>query len=601
MKKYLRFMFQLTEGYRKLYLLQLSLIVISIFLTMLSSYTVKIVIDCYTETNGVVNIYQPSLLGPIGNFIVLIFGGPDFIMNNKWILAIGVIGFGLLGVGSFIVRGLIRGHVNTGISKRIRLELFNHIERLPYSVIKTHNNGDFLQTCMRDEQVLREFVTWRFNQLFQTLMTMIISFTILCTIEWRLALVSIAAIPLLILYSAFVVKKDERLYRATDDSEAVVIGKIEENINSIRVVKAYNNERYEIDEFNKDLKDYKDKFKHWRKFSMLFIASSDILVFGQIIATGLVGGAFTYFGDITVGTMVIATTYTASVIWPVRECINTIIDYAKATVSIDRMMEIFNTPYEDLDKGDDFDIEGDIEFNNVSFAFDDDKENPVIKNLSFKIKKGMTVAFMGKTGSGKSTTAHLLTKLYDYDSGSIKIDGVELKDISKRCVRRNISMVLQEPFLFSRTVLENLRIKEKDAPMDKIVEATSTADMHKTIEGFSSGYDTLIGERGTTLSGGQKQRIAMARTLLNESPIVIFDDSLSAVDAETDVRIRTALKHRQFKSTNLIITHRVMTAQNADLIVVFENGTATEIGTHKELINKHGFYEKIYKIQTRIE
>lgn len=595
-------MFNLTKGYRIRYLIVLISIIFYAFFSTVASYNAKLIVDCYSfsQSPTTPDIFFSNLVGPIGSLLLNLLGGPEWVFNHKWIIAISTVVIGLITAGFFIFRGIMRSSIGTGISKRIRLDLFYHIERLPYSFIKTHNNGDLLQTCMRDESTLRMFLVRQFFSLCQTFLTLIISFVILLTLDWKIALTSIALIPPLMLYSYFLIRKEANLYRLTDDSEAVVIGKIEENINSIRVVKAYNNERNEIKEFKEDLLDYKKKYIKWRRVGSFFFSSTDILVFGEIIATALMSAYLCYVGDISLGTLIIAITYTAAVVWPIREAVSTINDFSKAMVAVDRMKLILDHPLEDIDSGLTPKIEGEIIFDNVSFNYDDD-EKEILDSVSFKIKPGQTVAIMGKTGSGKSTLSSLLTRLYEYSSGSIKIDNVELKNIQRKHIRKNVAMVLQEPFLFSRSIYENMTIANKDVTMDDVNEALKTADFYDTVAAFKDGYNTIIGERGTTLSGGQRQRLAMARTILNNAPIVIFDDSLSAVDVETDIRIRSALKQRKHKSTTLIVTHRVMTAKDADLIIVLNDGKVDQIGSHDELIKKNGFYQKIYKIQTRIE
>lgn len=600
MKKYWDFIMDLLKGYKKKYIFVLVLLLFSVIMQLFSTYMSKIVVDCFTSTNGIEDIYQPELLGPVGNLLVAMLGGADFIMTNKWILAIGILVFGIILAASFIIRGFIRSYIMTSISSKIRLTLFYHIERLPYSYIKMHTNGDILQTCMKDESTLRNFIGRQFMGLANTLFMLITSFTILVTISWKIALCSIAVIPILVIYSIILLKKESKLYRQSDDAEAVVIGRIEENINSIRVVKAYNNENYEINQFSRELDDYYNITKRWNRLSAFFYSSSDILVFGEIIFTTLFSAYLAFKGEISTGTLVVAFSFTADVIWPIRDSVQTLASFAKAAVAIDRMKNLLDEPLEDIDSGEEPEIKGNIEFKDTCFRYPDGGST-CLDNLNLNIKAGETVALMGRTGSGKSTLVYLLSRLYDYNSGSIKVDGVELKDISKKCVRKNVSLVLQEPFLFSRTIYQNMTIADEHADMASIEEAIKIADLDKTVAAFKDGYDTVIGERGTTLSGGQKQRLAMARTILKDSPILIFDDSLSAVDAETDLRIRTELQKRGRKSTTIIITHKVMTAKDADKIVVLDKGKIMEIGNHDELIKNNGFYKQIYEMQTRVE
>jgi len=233
--------------------------------------------------------------------------------------------------------------------------------------------------------------------------------------------------------------------------------------------------------------------------------------------------------------------------------------------------------------------------------FSYEPEKPVLKGVSLKIAAGETVAFLGATGSGKSSLVHLLPRLYDYQKGSIKIDGRELRELDKHYIRQNIGIVLQEPFLFSRSIEENIGVTEHDCDLDNIVRVAEQAAVHEVINEFDNGYQTMVGERGVTLSGGQKQRIAMARTLMQESPILIFDDSLSAVDTETDREIRKRLLKRQNKGTTIIISHRLTTISEADRIFVLEDGVITQIGKHADLIAQSGIYQRIWQIQSSFD
>ncbi|MCX5775306.1 MAG: ABC transporter ATP-binding protein, partial [Firmicutes bacterium] len=341
------------------------------------------------------------------------------------------------------------------------------------------------------------------------------------------------------------------------------------------------------------------KFIHWRKMSSFFFSSSDVFVFGQIVLTTLFGLYLAVIGDISIGTTVVAFSFVSMIVWPVRDVAMTLSNLARAVVSMDRINLILNEPLEDIESGERPEIKGHIQIEHMSFHYDDGDET-VLKDINLDVKAGETIAIMGKTGSGKSTLSHLLTRLYDYTEGSIKIDGHELKNISKEHIRREIATVLQEPFLFSKTIINNLKVANKDATEEEIIRAAKIADIHNNILSFKEGYNTPVGEKGITLSGGQKQRLAIARTIINNAPILVFDDSLSAVDTETDIHIRSALKARQANTTTLIITHRVATAKDADRIIVLEDGHISQEGTHEELLKQEGLYKRIYDIQTRM-
>ncbi|HMM00360.1 MAG TPA: ABC transporter ATP-binding protein [Bacilli bacterium] len=591
MGRYAKIMFKMTKGHRGLYLFGFFLTFLGVVFSLTSIYVNKILID-------VLNGDAPA--GKIAIFITNnILGGQEFLRQNIWIFALSIIG---ITTGMALIqtsKNIVQAAVNTSIMKEMQLKLFYHIERLPYPKLKTMKNGDLIQTCTRDEEVLRNFVIGQINMIVYTFCIVILSFLILLTVNVTIAVTSIIILPVLSIYSFFLIKEVRKRYRKTDDSESRMTSKIEENLSAVRVVKAYNNEKYEIEDFEKYLADYEKKFIRWRKTSSFYFASSDILVFGQIVLSLLTGIYLGTQGKMNIGDLYLAVTFTSMIVWPVRQVAQILSNLAQAIVSMDRMDLILNEPLEDITTGLTPTIQGDFIFDGTGFQYADGNEE-VLHDINLHVHAGETIAVMGKTGSGKSTFVNLLTRLYDYTEGHILLDGVELKDIQKEYLRRNIASVLQEPFLFSKTIINNLKMANKNASEKEILRATTIADIHNTILSFEQGYDTPVGEKGVTLSGGQKQRLAIARTIINDVPILIFDDSLSAVDTETDLNIRSALKSRAKNTTTVIVTHRVATAKDADRIIVFENGTITQCGTHDELVNKDGLYKRVYDIQTRI-
>jgi len=588
--KYLKLLYRFTKGYRKRYLLSFLILFFALFFLLLANFSTKILVD---TLQGI----EPS--GPIDRFLTSLLGGQVFLRTNLWVLAVFILFLGGARALMFFSRLLIRGFMDVNLGKDIQLDLFYHIERLPYSYIKKNKSGDLIQTCTRDLDIVRNFLVRQVNSIVYTIFLTTIAFNILLTVSWQIAVSSTIVLPFMFLYSLVLIKRVRKLFKVTEDSDGLVSAKIEETLSGIRLVKAYNNETYEIQDFKDHLIDYKKKFIKWRLTSSFFFSSTDILVFGQIALTSAFGVYLTATGNISLGTFVVALQFVGQVVWPVRDVAMTLSNLAQAMASIDRLNTILNQPLEDIESGVRPVIKGAIAFENMSFNYDDSDE-VVIKNFSLVIKPGETVAIMGKTGSGKSTLSHLITRLYDYTSGSVKVDGVELKTIAKEHIRRQIATVLQEPFLFSKTIINNLKIANSNATAEDIQKAAQIADIHKSIINFKDGYDTRVGEKGVTLSGGQKQRLVIARTIISKAPILVFDDSLSAVDTETDMNIRAALKKRQEQSTTLIITHRVATAKDADKIVVLDQGKIAEVGTHDQLIKISGLYKRIFEIQTRM-
>lgn len=595
MKKYLKLIKEALEGIEKLYIFHFFVLLVSVFFMILSSFTSKILIDTLRG-----DIFDNPKAGALEIFIANIYGGPQFLSENLWFFAIIIVTIAIAVALLVFSRIFIRSYLGPRIARNMQLKLFNHIERLPYSFMKKSQSGDVIQTCTRDEEVFRRFMTRETNSIVYTFFIVAFSFSILFSINWQLALVSMTLMPLLFIYSFFVIKEVRVRYRKTDDSEALLTSKIEENLSSVRVVKAYNNEAYEIDSFEKRLVDYRKKYIHWRKLSAFFFSSSDIFVFGQILLTTLFGVAQAYSGEITVGTLVVGFTFVNMMVWPIRDVATILSNAARAVASMDRLLIILGEPLEDIVSGSRPKIEGEIIFENVAFKFDD-ADKPVLQNVNLKITKGATVAVLGKTGAGKSTLAYLLTRLYDPTSGRILIDGQDITGIARAHIRQNVATVLQEPFLFSKSIISNIRIANPNASEEEVYKAARIADIHDNILTFKQGYETPVGEKGVTLSGGQRQRLAIARTIINKAPILIFDDSLSAVDTETDINIRTALKKRSEETTTFIITHRIATAKDADLIVVLEDGTISEQGTHEQLIKKKGLYQRVYEIQTKLQ
>ena len=590
--KYFKIMYKMTEGFRKHYLLVFIMMFFNISLNLILSYLNAILIDVLN--NDIPNGYIPR-------FILELLGGQTYLRQNIWLLAILIVSVGLTTAVISATRHSLRGYISTNIGKRTQLKLFHHIERLPYESLKKMQSGDIIQTCTRDEEVLRRFVIFEVSMIVYTTMLVSVSFVILLDISWQLALTAIGILPMMMIYSFFFVKRVRKLYRIADESEAQMTAKIEENIRGTRTVKAYNNEKHEIDNFESYLKDYENKALKFEKTNSIYISTSDIFVFGQITLTTLFGIYLTYIGQISVGALYLGITYVSQIVWPVRSVASILSNLAKAVASMDRMNIIYNQPLEDLDSGDKPELKGAIEFKNVSFKYNDGEEL-ILKNINLTIKSGQTVAIMGKTGAGKSTFAHLLSRLHDVNEGHILIDGHDIQSINRQHLRKSVATVLQEPFLFSKTIISNLRIANEKASEEAIFKAAQIAHIHDSILTFKNGYDTAVGEHGVTLSGGQKQRLAIARTIINQAPILIFDDSLSAVDTETDIQIRSALKTREKDShtTTLIVTHRVATAKDADFIIVLDKGNISQIGTHDELINQEGLYHRIYEIQSRM-
>ncbi len=595
---------RINEGTGHLFFLSLFFQVLMVIVSVFVSFLIKVVIDALETLGGANTLYtnsESSLVERAVIFIITGGKGNEYLMLNiSWLLPVSLLVSTLVLTAITILRMAYRSYFAAESNAAMQFSIFSHLEHLPYSYYKKHKSGDMLQVSTRDLDVLRKFIVGDVSQINYCFWMFIFCFSILMSLSPSLTLVSLSLFPFMFIYSFLLIKEVRKRYREADDSEALITDKVSENLSSIRIVKAFHNENYEISSFKNNLSDYRKKYVHWRKLSAFFFSSTDIFVFASMALSLCYGIYLCYEGSITSSTLFLAISFVNMMVWPLREVAMILSNMGQYLASADRVNEVIDTPIEDIVSGKKPPIKGNIVFSHVSFHFPDEESSEVIRDVSFSIKEGQSVAIMGKTGSGKSTLSLLLTRIYDYSGGSITIDGVELKEINRSYLRKNIMPVLQDPYLFSRSIEANIKIAKKDATMDEVRKAAKMASVDNAILSFKDGYETAVGEKGVTLSGGQKQRVAIARTLISNSPVVIFDDSLSAVDTSTDIAIRENLKKMDKKVTSIIITHRISTAKDADLILVLDEGKIEESGTHEELIKREGLYKRIYEIQSKM-
>lgn len=515
----------------------------------------------------------------------------------------------LLAAGAIILVALIGGigrygvRVSTakgseGFVKGLRDALFSHIQRLPYAWHVGHQTGEIIQRCTSDVEVIRNFFTNQLLEVIRIVFMIVYYLVIMFSMNPRIALISAVFIPIVIGYSLVFYGKISKRFQAADEAEGILSTAVQENLTGVRVVRAFGRERLEVDRFKVKNQRFSTLWVELGKLMSVYWALGDLITGLQIMAVIACGAAFAATGKISLGTLLAFISYNASLTWPIRSLGRTLSEMSKSGVSIDRVAYILLAEEEKvLPAAETPSMEKDIAFEDVTFSYEGQK--PVLSHLSFTIPAGQTFAILGGTGSGKSTIAALLDRLYDLGEGQgrITIGGVDIRDIRQDYLRKNIGLVLQEPYLFSRSIGENIAITRPGAGIEGIRGATTIACVDEAIDTFTDGYDTVVGERGVTLSGGQKQRVAIARMLMQEAPIMIFDDSLSAVDAETDQKIRSALKERMGSATVILISHRITTLMQADQILVLDDGALSDIGTHQELISRPGIYKDIYDIQ----
>jgi ATP-binding cassette subfamily B protein len=499
------------------------------------------------------------------------------------------------------LNGYTRGKLAENIAYDMRTKLFSHIQNLSYSYHNNVDTGDLIQRCTSDVDTVKSFLSAQLPELMYIIGSVVSGAMQLYLIEVDLLLVTLIVMPISLIASIIYFRYTRRKFEEIEEVEASMTTVLQENINGVRVVKAFANEKYEIDKFEAQSDKYKKESQKLNNVIALYWGSSDFITMLQYVITIAVAIMIVESGGITSGDIIAALMYIGMLVWPIRGLGRIIGDFGKATVASNRIADILNLEDDYANDGNlTPEIKGNIEFKNVSFKFEDNNLH-VLKDVSFKIKQGETVAIIGKTGSGKSTVVNLLVRMFEIDEGQILIDGVDIRDIKKKWIRENIGIILQDPFLYAASIYENIKIGLDDVDKEKVYEASKIAAIHNDIMEFENGYDTLVGEKGVTLSGGQKQRVAIARMLLLEKPVIIFDDSLSAVDTTTDLAIRSALHKKGNKLTSIIITHRITTAKEADKIIVLENGVVSAIGTHDELSKQEGLYKQLWDIQGALE
>lgn len=521
-----------------------------------------------------------------------------YLAEHLWIMALILVGVALFSGAAMYVSRYHTAKAGENFAKNMRDALFAHVQKLPMKWHDKHQTGDIIQRCTSDVEVIRNFVVTQLLEVFRTVFLVAVSFSIMVSMNVKLSLIVLLFVPLVVAYSGIFYRLIARRFTDADEAEGALSTVVQENATGVRVVRAFGREKFEMERFREKNDIFANLWIRLGTLSGLYWGVGDLITGLQVVTIIVLGAVEAVHGTITVGEFIAFASYNTTLVWPIRGLGRILSDMSKAGVSFERVDYIIRAAEEAYqEESREENTTFDIRFSHANFAYEEG--HPVLSNLDFSIPQGSTLGILGGTGSGKSTLVQLLNRLYELQEGQgeITLGGKNIREIPLEWLRNNIGIVLQEPFLYSRTIKENIAASVPDATMEEIRQAAKIACVDDTIMSFPDGYDTLVGERGVTLSGGQRQRVAIARMLLQKAPIMIFDDSLSAVDSQTDAKIRKALSESCKNATVILISHRITTLMGADQILVLNQGKIQEQGTHEELISRDGIYCQVYEIQ----
>jgi ATP-binding cassette subfamily B protein len=535
-----------------------------------------------------------------------LMGGAAFLRGHLWVAPVAMVVLSLFSGAFSYLKGWQASLASDGIARRLKDDLYDHLNHLPASHHDRTDTGDLVQRCTSDVETARQFLATQVMEIGNAAILACSAFPLLLSLNVPMTLVSFSLILPIVAYGYVYFLKVRHVFKAVDEAEGALTGVIQENLTGIRVVRAFARQDFERAKFAAPNALYRDRSLRMLRLMSWYWSISDLVALGQMGLVLLVGARWIVTGRLTVGELFAFLSYLGIMLWPVRQMGRILTDLGKTSVALNRIREILAVPREadpPAPPALPARLAGGIVVRNLRFSHASQPAGSpgAIDGISFSVAPGESLAILGPSGAGKSTLIHLLLRLYDPAAGSVQLDGLELPTLPRKWVRSQIGVVMQEPFLFSKSLRDNLRLGHGGAADPEIEQAARAACIHDTILSFEQGYDTLVGERGITLSGGQRQRMAIARAVLKHPPLLVLDDAMSAVDGETEAMILEALKERRGRATTLVIAHRLSTLVHADRVIVLDRGRILQTGTHAQLAAQPGLYRRLWEIQTRVE
>ena len=588
-----RMLWREMEGYRALYALALAVLLVGSCFQYLVPLVPHLVID------GVLSP-DPTTSASWIQETVARFGGREAWIRALWVPALAVFLLTVM-AGLFIyLKGRWSATASERIARRVRDRLYDQLQHLPIRFHDRAETGDLVQRCTSDVETLRRFLAAQVVEIGRAIFLMLLPIPLMYSLDQRMTGVSVVLLVPILLFSALFFRKVKNKFQEVDEAEGAMTATLQENLTGIRVVRAFHRQEHEAEKFR--VKNQAHRQLDLQMFQLMarFWSLSDFLCMTQLALVMGFGAHWMAQGSLPVGKFYFFLASVNLFLWPVRMLGRILTELGKATVAIGRIGEILDAEREPEpeEAAPPLGACGHVVFENVSFSHDD---TAVVRGVSFEAQSGQTIALLGPSGAGKSTLIQLLLRLYDVDEGRILLDGIDIATLPRKEARAQVASVLQEPFLYSKSVRENIRLGRWSARDDEVEEAARAACVHESISEFDDGYETLVGERGVTLSGGQRQRVALARALLDRPAVLVLDDALSAVDTDTEEMILSALRERRGRETTLVIAHRLSTLMHADRILVLDRGRIVQSGRHQELVAQEGLYKRLWEIQTSLE